>query len=193
MSYACVSEKPDPLNMDDIMAESENYKEDELNASEVVEMDSTVIVKNWLNDNGVLTDSIIYVSRRMLPDRFSVEPATKFSLFTQTDTIFYSQWKYTDSAKTVNAFYNWVDCYGVSCKSFFIGDEVNFQKKPFKILVGDSTIIYLEGMENFDFKQWDSFYESVGYSSWNYILEQRRRGKVHWYVYEDGKKVSYKK
>ncbi|MDX2361668.1 MAG: hypothetical protein QNK23_12745 [Crocinitomicaceae bacterium] len=193
LTYACVSEEPEPLNLEDIMAESENYREDDVNAV-VEELDSTLVVKNWLNDHGIMADSIIYMSRRMIPDRFSVEPATKYSLFSQSDSLFTCQWNFADSAKTVNAFYNWIDCYGVVCDSYYIGQDANFQKKPFKILVSDTTIIYLEGMENFDFEQWDSFYESVGYApDWNYVLEQRKHGKVQWYVYEDDKKVTYKK
>lgn len=92
----------------------------------------------------------------------------------------------------MNAFYNWIDCFGEKCKSLFIGEEKNLQSSATMILVSDSTLIYIES-DKIDFDLWYDFHKEKGYENdFNLTIEQRPRGRAKWFTFVDETKTKYK-
>ena len=193
--FSCGEEEVEPIELSDIIETSDKYNE---NGEIIVEhqevLDTLSAVKQKFKENGILGDSIVAFEETMFPDRFGAISVEKYQLFTVDNQFRYLQWKYEDSAKVMNAFFNWMDCYGKSCKSIFIGEERLFQANPFQLFVNDSVLIYIEGIESFDFKQWEEYLTKTGYpKDWNFVIEQRKLGKARWFQYTEEKKNPYKK
>lgn len=127
---------------------------------------------------------------KSFPDRFG--PNSSWALnFYGKDTLEYRRWSYNDSAATVNAFFNWMDCYGKNCDSYYIGEPKNMQKNPFLILVGDTCMIYITG-STVNQSSWYTFLEDKGYPlNWHFIIEQNKWGKTNWFTFEENIKIPY--
>lgn len=192
---SCEDKQEDVVDLNDIIAGSERYNEDSLNVKNDIDPKDTLALKmKYFNDNGVEVKEIIALTDNYFPDRFGPINAEKYELQSKGNTFRFIEWKFEDSTKVMNAFFNWMDCFGEKCKSIFIGEERVFQSNPFQILVNDSILVFIEGVESFDFKLWEVYYEKQGTPlDWNYTIEQRKRGKAHWFTYIEEKKTPYKK
>jgi hypothetical protein len=132
------------------------------------------------------------IQKRLFPDRFGTDTSYHYEIIIKTDTLNYHKWIYSDSVKTVNAFYNWIDCFGSNCRSFFIGAEENMQPEAMLLTVNDTCMIYLTG--DVDHKKWLEFFEENGYKKeWYYFVEQRKSGRARWYHFENNERIKYLK
>jgi len=179
---ACNKAKEEVIDLNDIIAESDRYKEvDEIVGVDDAIIDSTQLILQSFSENGIDVNSLSVVKKSLFPDRFGPEYSDKYLLENESDTIKYFNWKYTDSSKTVNAFFNWIDNFGTERKSLFIGEEKNLQKEPFLLFVGDTSLIFIEAKESLQLKKWEHYFKKIGYNGeWNYVLQQRKWGKVKW-------------
>ncbi len=193
--FSCGEEEVEPIELSDIIQTSDKYSENgETSTDQQETVDTLSIVKQRFTKNGIPCDSVVAFEETLFPDRFGAISTEKYELFTSENQFRYVQWKYEDSAKVMNAFFNWMDCYGKSCKSIFIGEERLFQANPFQLFVNDSVLIYIEGVESFDFKKWEDYLDKSGYpKDWNFVIEQRKLGKARWFQYIEEKKTPYKK
>jgi len=188
----CRPEEPEILDFSDIVAESENYKEGEVSDVETAQIDSMTEVKNYFVNNGIDVTQVWINEDGLFPDRFGPEDVEKYKLVSGEDSIWYSKWRYKDSAKVMNALYNWIDCFGENCKSIYVNENKNLQRNPLKIMVSDTTLVFIEALESLDFRAWDAFHESLGYENdWNLIIEQRKSGRAKWFMYRDDKKIPF--
>ena len=179
------------MDISDITGESERYKEGDVAVTEAHEVvDTTIDAKNWFVNQGIAVKRLEYRSDRMFPDRFGATSMEKFILYTVNDTILYSKWIYADSAKVMNAFTNWTNCFGDNCKTIFFGDAQNFQRNPMQVLINDTTLIFIEGNQSVDFKLWSEFHDVENDKEpWNYVIEQARWSKARWYNFPEGKRT----
>lgn len=179
------------MDISDITGESERYKEGDVAVTEAHEVvDTTIDAKNWFVNQGIAVKTLEYRSDRMFPDRFGATSMEKFTLYTVNDTILYSKWIYADSAKVMNAFTNWTNCFGDNCKTIFFGDAQNFQRNPMQVLINDTTLIFIEGNQSVDFKLWSEFHDVENDKEpWNYVIEQARWSKARWYNFPEGKRT----
>lgn len=180
--FACTKQKEEVIDLHDIIAESDNYKEgDTIVSDEKMEDDSTQMVLTDFQENGIEVTSVSFIDKSMFPERFGVESSKKYQLNFEGDTIRFYNWRYKDSVKTINAFFNWIDNFGKKGKSIFIGEEKNLQVNPFLLFVSDTSMIFIDAKKNASKKEWVNYFKSKGYSSdWNYILQQSKHGKVRW-------------
>ncbi len=191
--FACHREEPEILNLEDILPESEKYAEGEKEGGDSDNSDPLKSVKEVFILGGIYPSEMASISKSAFPDRFGPESSEKYSLALADDTVYYSKWVYEDSVKTMNAFYNWIDCFGDNCKSIYVNQSINFQQSPMKLMVSDTTLIFIEGQSNIDFKSWDTFHEAIGYENdWNVIVEQNKWSKARWYQYVEDKKTLVK-
>ena len=186
---SCIQEGDNVIDLSEITGHNEGYEKEEIFSVEEQEKDTTLILKNIFLDNGLNIDSLKLRNEAMFLDRFGPKSIDKFILIKSVDTILYSKWVYEDSSKVMNAFTNWINCFGNNCKSIFFGEEKNLQKDPFKIFLSDSALIFIEGKNNLDFKLWDEFYYRVNGVSYNYLVQQSRWSKVRWYTFIDDKRL----
>mgnify|MGYP000532189129 CR=1 FL=1 len=190
---SCRPEEDEVLDFSEIVQESENYKEGNEVVSDSASIDSTTIPKLMFLNGGIEASELSFFEDRLFPDRFGPESTEKYKLTLGTDTVWYYKWRYKDSIKVMNALYNWIDCFGENCKSIYLKESKNMQRMPMKIMVSDTTLIYIQAKESVDFKMWDAFHDSLGYKKdWNLIIEQRKSSRARWYVYENEEKILYK-
>lgn len=184
---ACSTKKEDVTDLSTIIPQSKRDYSDTADAN--LNLDSTIQIKNQFVNNGISVDSLTLIETKLFPDRMSPLNAEKYLIHDKENTYEYHQWIFKDSSQTINAFYNWIDVFKVER----IGDEVNFQKEPMYMLVGDSALIYISG-NNLKVDIWLDYYKSIGFDeNWNYLIEQKLGARARWFIFEDGKKVRFKK
>lgn len=193
--YSCGNEESEAIDLNDIIEGSDRYAEDSLNMESQNDVQDTLAV--FLTDftsNGIDASEIKAFEEQFFPDRLGPIATKKFELIGSANTFRYMHWSFPDSAKVINAFYNWMDCFGANCKSIFIGEERLFQSNPFQLFVNDSVLIYIEANESFDFDIWEEYLTQKGYApDWNYVIEQRKRSKAKWFNFIEEKKTALKK
>jgi hypothetical protein len=192
---SCRDKENEVIDLNDIIEGSDRYNEDSLDVeNKINETDTLQVYLNDFQSHGIEVKELNYLDDNYFPDRLGPIKTKKFEIQRDDNTFRYVQWTFKDSTKVMNAFFNWIDCFGENCKSIFIGEERVFQTNPFQLLVNDSTLVFIEGVESFDFKEWESYFEKQGFAlDWNYVIEQRKRGKAHWFNYIEEKKTPFKK
>lgn len=191
---SCGEKEEEVIDLEDIIEGSDRYSEDSLDVNNETDPKDTLTIKlKDFKENGIEATEIAAISDNFFPDRFGPLSSEKYELQLEGNKFQFIAWKFEDSTKVMNAFFNWMDCFGDKCKSIFIGEERVFQAEPFQLLVNDSVLVFIEGVESFDFKTWESYFKNKDFPlDWNYIIEQRKRGKAHWFTYVEEKKTSYK-
>lgn len=185
---SCEQPKEEVLDMSDIMP---NTKNDEKPKNDSLSEIKNVKELEFFNQSSFEFDEVKVVQERLFPDRFGPDTIQTYDLVKGNDTMRYHKWNYANESKVMNAFYNWIDCFGSNCKSIQVGDEKNLQAKSLLFLVSDTTLIFIEGSKiNYD--DWYEFHETIGYeNNWKYCVEQGPRGKAKWFIIEDEKKIKY--
>jgi hypothetical protein len=167
--------------MDDIIPQSENYKEgksQDLDSTEVDDFDFNTDLARELGIEVMELDSFVDPT---FPDRFLPKKALKLNLQLKEDKIFFGQWIYKDSIKTRNALYNWLDCFGSNCKSIKYLESRNFQPEAMLIFVNDTSINYISSPLALRKEQWQQYFEKYNrIDSWDNVIVQRKKGKAEW-------------
>lgn len=178
----CKDRKEEVIDLNDIIAESDRYKEGESEEDIVkVELDSASVILNAFKANGINAISLSFLEDNLFPDRFGPEASYKYQLYFDADTVKFYNWNYSDSVKTVNAFFNWIDNFGKRKKSIFVGEEKNFQKDPLLFFIGDTSLIFIEAKNKLFKKNWIDYFEKNGFKGdWNYVVTQTKWGRAKW-------------
>ncbi len=181
--WSCAEPKEEVIDMNEIIPKSERYAEDETQEAE----DDTV---QGLFDVGIakrigLTVSKVSVSEEtMFPDRFNPRSQTKLLINDDQTTIFWGQWVYKDSLKTMNALFNWMDCFGEKCKSVKYLESANFQFDAMLLFVNDTSITYISTDQKLDENQWQKYLEEkYDLDQWDVVVVQRKQRKASWLTY----------
>ena len=187
---SCQDPKEEVISLDEIMPKSERYDGSDSTKNEIDSGDSIKISLYDFTSNGLKIEGLSYITGRVFPERFGPEAVDKYALTRGEETIYFYRLVFSDSVKTKNAFFNWIDCFGEGCTPHFIGESANFQKNSFLISVNDTSMFFIESTAKIDTKEWFAFLEKKEYEpTWNYVIEQTPRGKAKWYHFEEEKKV----
>lgn len=185
---ACSEPEKEALDLKDIIDYSDGDTDRE---QEGKESDSTAEYVQLFKKGGLEFDSVKPKEKKLFPDRFGPDSVETYTLFRGSYEFSYHHWTYSDSLKVTNAFFNWIDCFGEGCKSFYVGETRNFQKDGFIILVGTEHLIYVEG-GNLNLPEWLTFHELRGMGKdWQIVIEQKERGRANWHRVIDGKKEKW--
>ncbi len=183
---ACTERKEKIIDASDIIPQSKrNYDkvQDEMDTG-----DSTRGIRALFNGNGIEVDSLIYSDQKQFPDRFGPKGSEKYKISNSEESFEYYNWTFKDSVKTVNAFYNWVDMFEVDQ----LGDEVNFQREPMCIMVGDTSLIFISGSA-ISIDTWIDYHKAIGFDEeWHYLVQQKLGSRARWFTFADGEKVRFK-
>ncbi|MBL1280743.1 MAG: hypothetical protein COA33_010740 [Fluviicola sp.] len=179
---SCTQREESVIDLSDIIAESDRYKEGEQKEVEVENPnDSLEILLDNYAENGLDVASITVLEKKMFPDRFGPLASRSSQLNFENDTVLFYNWSFADSAKTINAFFNWMDNFGTKHTSIYVGEEKKLQKEPLLLFVGDTSLIYIEARESLSQSQWENYLKNLGYAiDWNFVLQQRKWGEVKW-------------
>ncbi len=183
--FSCKEEKKEVLDINDVIPKAErSYDEIEDEAQGI--FDSIQLKTNEFASANILVDSLRFVTKKQFPDRFGTVSSEKYRLFNADSSILFQKWTYADSSKTMNAFFNWIDCFGKNCDSYKIGEETKIGVTPKLIAVNDTTILMIEG-EKINIKQWEDFLSNKGFENWHYWIEQKPYRKAEWFTINEEK------
>ena len=122
---------------------------------------------------------------RYMPDRLSSD-SSLHKVFRLDSTLFvYRMWQYSDSIHSINAFYNWLDCFGPSCKGIEIGDSVNISKESFLLFQDNKSIHFVKSNNSLNEKKWKQAIPDKKNTSWDYLIKQRPEGTLEWIITPD--------
>jgi hypothetical protein len=101
--------------------------------------------------------------------------------FQEGDFLAYSHWKWGDSSKASQAFFNWLDQFGDKKQSIIVGDQVKINKSGFIVLLQDKSIVYLEFGRTFKPEHYLHKLTNCGFGKhWKYIIYQQPLKKTNW-------------
>jgi hypothetical protein len=123
---------------------------------------------------------------KYIPSRFN--PDTTISSEFYLDSTFYQfkSWSFKDSILSINAFYNWLDCFGEKCKEIALGDSTYISNHSFLLLQRNENISFILSDQSIDVKVWREFLAADAQKpKWNYILSQGHRGISKWLIYPE--------
>lgn len=189
--YSCSENKVDSVDMDDITHTSDKYQDnDTVDAKKDVKLSFTDTLKECYK--GII-DSLKLDSKAVqpldvvqLPDRFGAKFVQKMYWKTEKDSLCLMDWEFKDSIKTSTAFYNWLDCFGNSCKTIKIGDNVKIHQRNILILVNENHLFSIDSNLKIDQEKWLKMLkdQSIG-ENWKFIVSQPKKGKATWTSLKD--------
>ena len=185
------NKKEETVDLSDITSSSERYKEGKTEVKkkkkEVNFIDTLDVRFKGILDSLKINDSVVRkLNIVSFPDRFGAKSITKFYWKEKKDSVNLLAWEFTDSLKTENAFYNWIDCFGENCKSIKIGDKIKIQKRGLLILVNDKHLLVVDANSKIDLEKWINLIRDQQFGdNWKYIVYQPQKGKSIWMNYKN--------
>jgi len=174
------------VNSENILPQSQGkyeYAEDtsghqKVELTEIQEFLLQLFPEVSFDENNILKErEMVFIPNRL---GFSNKEET---YFTKDSVPFhFIAWTFADSLKTVNAFYNWLDCFGHNCSPVRIDEEINGSKEAFVIWVSNNKISYLASTKNINRNIWQDVFAYNQKKKWNYIIHQAVRGRINWVV-----------
>ena len=191
--FSCSNnKKEETVDLREITSSSERYKEGKSEVKKKKEKELNFIDTLDVRFKGILdslkiNDSVVRkLDIVLFPDRFGAKSITKFYWKEKKDSINLLDWEFSDSLKTENAFYNWIDCFGENCKSIKIGDKIKIQKRGLLILVNDKHLLVIDATSKIDCESWIKLVGSQKFGdTWKYIVYQPQKGKSTWMNYKN--------
>lgn len=176
-------EKEEVVDLKDIIPQSERYKN---GPSDTLKKDTVDYGFDiWLAGKaGIPVMELDIHEEPMFQDRFNARSVKKLNLQFKDGIAFFGQWTFKDSIRTMNAFYNWIDCYGEKCKSIRFLEETKFQTDAMLVFLNDTSITYISSALPLDENKWRKYLESYnGIKLWDLVIMQKKQRKAGWYYY----------
>jgi len=179
-------ETTEVIKMDDVIPEaSRDYNYNDTTTNEKTEED--LFLKNlrvmMQREVGGLSKnkSVMKDAWKYIPDRLQTDSSFSRTFTLDSAIIQFKMWQFEDSLRTINALYNWLDCFGANCSSVSIGDDINVSPKSFLLLQDNQHIYFIQSPGMINEHQWLQFIEhNKKNTSWNYILFQTPGGTIQW-------------
>lgn len=183
--FSCQESKEEIVELHDIIPVSEEYEEGTYDHEEVQKIENSI--ENPFSGFGGAIDLI---ENNLFPDRFGVLSSKKYNVYFDEDSLEFYQWTFKDSSTTMSVFYNWLDCFGKSCESIQMLEEKKWGNEAFKLMVKDTSLVYIRSEESFKQGVWDDYFLNDKEQQWYFILEQSRWGKVNWFTFANEEKTN---
>ncbi|MBP5983088.1 MAG: hypothetical protein KA734_05155 [Fluviicola sp.] len=186
--FACQSESEETVTLADISPSSSKntaVKKDTLAS----DLDQKPIKSVFLQ----LSDSLFpdakwkALDSLLFPDRFGAKKSEKWILTTTNDSLTFMQFQFSDSLRTKNAFFNWLDCFGANCTSYKVGGNVKIKNRNAMFLVGEKALVLVESSKKIDEKGIVvSLERDSTKQNWSYLVTMPRKGKSNWKKVKNG-------
>ncbi len=180
---SCGGKKEKVLDMDDINPKASN---DEQGKKSQKEEDIDFGFDIWKAEKaGITVMKIDTLGEPMFVDRFQPKSFKKLNLQMKEGVVFFGQWTFKDSLRTMNAFFNWLDCFGPNCKSHkYLGEE-KYQSDAMLIFLNDTSFTYITSSLPLDEKKWQKCLAlNYGNDFWDLVVVQKKQRKALWYEYK---------
>jgi hypothetical protein len=148
----------------------------------------TVKIKFYEKINHLSIDSVVGLSKLLLPDRFNPVKKLKETLYFGKDSLQFCEWKYKDTNNLKQALYNLMDCFESPCKPFKMYESIPVSKSHFSILCNEKTLILIKSSSEIKLNEWLIFLDKEkGYNSFELIISQPKNGKTKWFYSKNTK------
>jgi hypothetical protein len=183
--FSCSSPEDEVIDMNEIIPQSENYKEGEGKPSDDLMKNDFGFNQQLAILQGIDVMEVDSFPEPMFPDRFLPKSIQKLTLHFKEDAVFFGQWTFKDSMKTMNALFNWMDCFGPKCKSLKYLESASFQSDALLLFVNDTSLTYISASIPLDEKKWQLYLkESHGIALWDLVIVQKKQRKANWYRFD---------
>lgn len=175
--------KEEVVDLKDIIPQSERYKD---GPSDTIKKDTIDYGFDiWLAEKaGITVMEIDLHDEPMFQDRFNARTVKKLDLQFKDGMALFGQWIFKDSIRTMNAFYNWIDCFGEKCKSIRFLEETKFQPEAMLVFLNDTSITYVTSALPLDEKKWQNYLRlHDGIELWDLVIIQKKQRKAGWFTY----------
>ncbi len=180
---SCGGEKEKVLDMDDINPKASNDEEGKKGQKEnAIDYGFDI----WLAEKaGITVMEIDTLGEPMFVDRFQPKSIKKLNLQMKDGVVFFGQWIFKDSLRTMNAFFNWLDCFGPNCKAHkYLGEE-KYQSDAMLIFLNDTSFTYISSALPLNEKKWQKCLAlNYGNEFWDLVVVQKKQRKALWYEYK---------
>jgi hypothetical protein len=182
---SCNGKKEEFIDFDDLSPDSKNKSKEIENKStkNYVFADSlSDFTKQIIDSFAFDKTQITEIDTNFFPDRFGASSSEKWYLKTEKDSLVFYHWKFSDSIKTFNTFYNWLDCFGSKCKSIRVGEKVSFSKRAICFFVENTDLYYIEASNLIDYEKFmQVFDEKDSFKKMKFVVIQKARKKAEWF------------
>lgn len=140
---------------------------------------------NAIGDSSLLFSEVPF-ALKLFPDRLRHVDRHQELILLDSDSIAFTAWEFSDSLTTINAFYNWLDCFGDNCSEIKIGEEVKFSKNNVLTLVSNHHLVYISSTKAFNMIKWQNEIVPAIFPDefWIYAISQPAKKKGKWQDYE---------
>jgi hypothetical protein len=180
---SCGGKKEKVLDMDDINPKASNDEERKKGPKEDHVDYGFDIGK--AEKAGITVMEIDTLGEPMFVDRFQPKSFKKLNLQMKDGVVFFGQWTFKDSLRTMNAFFNWLDCFGSNCKAHkYLGEE-KYQSDAMLIFLNDTSFTYISSALPLDEKKWQKCLAlNYGNDFWDLVVVQKKQRKALWYEFK---------
>lgn len=184
---SCSNKKEKVVSFDDISKSSERYKEGQTKKDSIATLPKTYDLlshfsKTWVDSLVFEKEKIFLLDTTLFSDRFGAKKTEKWYYKTEKDSLVFMHWEFKDSIKAQNTFYNWMDCFGPSCKSIMIGQEAKFSKRSLTFLLQNNHLFSIESNVKQDVERYLNLFDNLKWNkTWKYIMIQALRKKGTWF------------
>ncbi|MGV3629997.1 MAG: hypothetical protein ACO1O6_02275 [Bacteroidota bacterium] len=192
--FACTSKPEETVSFDDLTSDSEKYGKNDTVAEvekKAFYFDSiSPLSQNLIDSLEFSRDLIFPLDSVLFSDRFGAKQTEKWYYKTEKDSLVFFHWEFKDSLKTLNTFYNWIDCYGPKCKSIQVGMPAVFSKRATLFLVEDKHLYFVESDLKIDSEKYLTYFDPpqkaksklpAKVKKWKYVVIQQPRKKAEWF------------
>jgi len=178
---SCSEKKENIVHLHDLV----DYNPDQTDISHEQTEQDTIFTPNFLPDElekvAIVWDTVYKDPAYTFLHRFSPHTVEQFTYTINNAIVHYKRWNFSDSTKTMNAFLNWLACYGRACETIHLYEKKEIQTNPFLILQNNTTIIYIETLtRNLELEKWKQFYVYQKDDTWNTIITQKKQEPALW-------------
>lgn len=178
------SAKTESVDIEDFLPKSKkeyNYEEDTVSLVVEKAPDSIQLLIQTKLTNADFSPTTKQSSNKHFPDRLDYKKRFYHEITIDSNLYELVIWEFEDSIHTINAFYNWMDCFGKKCHSIRIGESKWVHKGAFQLFVDDSKLIYVASDNKMNQKLWGDLFQPKLKETWNYHLYQPLKRKVRWF------------
>jgi hypothetical protein len=184
---SCSNKKEEVVSFDDISKSSDRYKEGHTKKDSIARLPKTYDLlshfsKTWVDSLAFEKENIYFLDTTIFSDRFGAKKTEKWYFKSEKDSLVFMHWEFKDSIKAQNSFFNWLDCFGPSCKSIMIGQEVKLSKRSLTFLLQNNHLFSIESNAQQDVERYLNLFDNLRWNkTWKYIMIQAPRKKGTWF------------
>lgn len=169
------SSKKETISLDEVVSGSSTSKStlDTVQAKEPIAVSFLkMTAKLSIPESAILTiDTLLFI------DRYDHVSNYKYTVQADKKSFFAANWKFSSQAASKNAFVNWTQCYGSTCKSLNLNDSISVSNENMGMLLFGNELFYFSKIKQ------QQFMEII-----KFIIAENKLKTIDFAFYQDGKK-----